>query len=819
MDKISTRAFAFLEAVAQHVGVELEPLFEGLPPRDAWEQLDQFVTWNDWRVLVARLARRVDDEERLLEASAQAWKPQSFGPLASFFPDVLSCYEFLARFGGPSLYRCLHFKFERGDGGAGYFGVELMPGFQSCPAFFTMIQGSLRTVPRGVGAPDANVLELSRTERSATWLVSPRGAPWDPIKTPVPGSQALMDTLYSQQERLSHALAGLRAGDADLRNVLAAMPDLVAVHEGGSLRWVNEPFARFFGRRSELLEGVTLRALIPDGQHPRLEPLLRNEPGNVTLQVSSGGTLRTLDAVAGQPLTFGGRPASLFVARDVTAELELQRRAQRSESTLATVLDALPDLVMRFGADLTLLAMYGASSLPERPLVQSVVGLQLPDIQARWGIAGTERAKAMLEGLDEALRTQSPGERPVVSKDPEGRPRDLLLRFVPLDGEVLIISRDRTKELQGERRMKVVERMASLGELAAGVAHEINNPLTAVLGSLDALEHNLTQGGPREEAKALVGEIGEACRRIRDTASRMREFSHVQPPSRRVVRLLDVVERAGRMTRFELRYRARLEVHVDAGLEVVGDADELSEVVVHLLANAAQAMPEGASPETHRVQVRGAAQGELAVLEVIDDGVGIPPESLSRIFDPYFTTRVRRAGAGFGLAICHRVVTAHGGTIDATSEPGRTTLTLKLPRAASRPREAAPSGPTPEPRRATVLVIDDEPSVGRAIRRALAAHEVEVVGDGRAAFSRLRDGELPDLVLCDLMMPGFTGMELFAALKYARPEALERITFISGGTFTAAASAFLRDSTVRVMPKPFTDGELEALVQRVLNAG
>jgi CheY-like chemotaxis protein len=358
--------------------------------------------------------------------------------------------------------------------------------------------------------------------------------------------------------------------------------------------------------------------------------------------------------------------------------------------------------------------------------------------------------------------------------------------------------------------------MASLGDLAAGVSHEINNPLTSVVSNLSVLRRRLSQKPTTPRVQALLADLEEGCRQIRQTAGRLREFSATRSRAPGVVRVSELMERAQRLARTELRPRARLDVALEPGLEVWGDSGELEEVFVNLLANAAQAMPAHATPETHHVWVKGRKEGATAVLEVVDDGAGIEPSHLERIFEPFFTTRPRHGGAGLGLAVCHRVVTAHGGQIDAQSVAGRTTITVRLPLAPAPEQGSARRTPG---RRARVMVVDDEPSIGRSIQRALSQHDVLVVGDGLAAFTKLRDGELPDLVLCDLLMPGYTGMELYAALRHARPELLQRVAFMSGGSFTPMASEFLKDHPVSVLQKPFNAERLEALVERVLTTG
>ncbi|HEY1087286.1 MAG TPA: ATP-binding protein, partial [Archangium sp.] len=534
---------------------------------------------------------------------------------------------------------------------------------------------------------------------SAEWLITPPKA----ARAEPSAAGMIVKELFTQQTQLSNAFDTLAATAKDFQDALEAMPLLVGIHEHGALRYVNSAFASFFGRSRDELQGATLEALFLPQQRDALKVVVGPRvTGWSRFEVNVGGQLKVMEARSGGVVSFGGRARVLFVATETTAEESTRRRAERSESTLAAVLDALPDLVLRFGGDSKLLAVHGGSGLAERRALNGLVGLTLPELQRRLKIDGTVEANNVLEHLTATLRTGEPRTHAHRRPDPSGRPRDLLVRYVPLDGEALVITHDRTQQLADERRLQVAERMASLGELAAGVAHEVNNPLTSVLASVSMLKDAVASLNAPPEVKDMLAELDDGCRRIRETTSRLREFSLVQPRSERAVRLSEIIDRADRMTRTELRYRARLEVDVEPSLEVWGDSNELVEVLVNLFANAAQAMPEGAGPESHHVWVAAWVEGEYAVIEVADDGQGIAPNVLPRIFDPFFTTRSRRAGAGLGLAICHRIVTAHRGTVEAMSVPGRTRLTVRLPLA---PKVAEAEAPMHFDRRARVLVV------------------------------------------------------------------------------------------------------------------
>jgi CheY-like chemotaxis protein len=249
---------------------------------------------------------------------------------------------------------------------------------------------------------------------------------------------------------------------------------------------------------------------------------------------------------------------------------------------------------------------------------------------------------------------------------------------------------------------------------------------------------------------------------------------------------------------------------------------QLGQVFLNLIVNAAHAIPEGAV-EQHTITVVSATRPDgAAVVEVTDDGAGIAPEHLLRIFEPFFTTKAVGEGTGLGLSLCHGIVTALGGRIEVESTPGHgSTFRVVLPPAALEPVEPPaqhrlPFAATPVPTGAHILVVDDEPLVGATIRRVLGGHEVEVLTSGLEALRRLRGPERFDLVLCDLMMPELSGMDLHATLADEAPELARRMVFITGGAFTERARLFLEQVPNARVPKPFSPQELRDVVRAAL---
>jgi CheY-like chemotaxis protein len=254
---------------------------------------------------------------------------------------------------------------------------------------------------------------------------------------------------------------------------------------------------------------------------------------------------------------------------------------------------------------------------------------------------------------------------------------------------------------------------------------------------------------------------------------------------------------------------------------VEGDEARLGQVFSNLLVNAAQAIPEGQADDNEiRITTETDASGR-AVVEVRDTGPGIPADILGRIFDPFFTTKMVGEGTGLGLSICHNIVTGLGGEIVAESEMGRgTTFRVVLPAASleagSARKEAVASRPAAD-RPGRILVVDDDPMMGKTLRRGLAEeHEVTVVTDGRQALDLLLGGRWFDVILCDLMMPNVTGMDLYAELSCALPEIVDRIVFMTGGAFTPAGRSFLASVPNQRLEKPFASEDLRAIIRALV---
>jgi nitrogen-specific signal transduction histidine kinase len=393
----------------------------------------------------------------------------------------------------------------------------------------------------------------------------------------------------------------------------------------------------------------------------------------------------------------------------------------------------------------------------------------------------------------------------------------------------VVVIRDVTERRKLQARLAQSDRMASVGMLAAGVAHEINNPLTYVLFNLESLGADLPAveaAIPRvKEPLELVERARDAldgARRIREIVRDLKVFSQVGDERLAPISINKVVESVLNMAHNEVRARARLVTEFGRLPSVLANEGRLAQVFLNLIVNAAQAISEG-DVAHNRIFVRTWAESGLVLAEVRDTGPGIPEELQSRIFEPFFTTKPAGIGSGLGLAISRGIIEEAGGQISVESRPGEgARFLVRLPAAAEDRSAAAPLRAevrsTARSRRGRVLVVDDEAMIRTTLIRLLQAeHDVVAAESGSAAERALAADAGFDVILCDLIMPEVSGMDLHDRLVAVRPELAERMVFMTGGAFTQRASAFFGSVPNLRIEKPFDSANLKELV-RVLVA-
>jgi len=373
-----------------------------------------------------------------------------------------------------------------------------------------------------------------------------------------------------------------------------------------------------------------------------------------------------------------------------------------------------------------------------------------------------------------------------------------------------------------QEQLLAATHLASVGTLAAGVAHEINNPLLWLLGNLEWALEELPPSERDGEIRRALREALDGGRRVAGVVKAMRALGRPEPERHESAQvdlrreLLDALN----LSRNQITQRARLRVDIPEALPPVrAGVNELGRVFLNLLQNAAQAIPEG-DPEGHVVRVRASVVEGTLEVEVRDSGVGMSPEVRARAFEAFFTTKPQGVGMGLGLSIARNIVEAVGGSLTVESAPGvGTAFTVRVPVASGTPSSSPPppTGPEPEPPtpRRRVMIIDDEPLVGQSLLRMLSrTHDVSVFTTAHAALRAIDDGAAPDAILCDLMMPELDGVGFWEALAARAPALRARVVFLSGGVFGERAANFEREHDVRVLSKPVSRARLLAELER-----
>ena len=519
--------------------------------------------------------------------------------------------------------------------------------------------------------------------------------------------------------------------------------------------------------------------------------------------------------------------------RLTSSQLRRAEDARRtSQASLQSVLEASPDgiIVHRDG----------------RYLFVNPAGVRQLGLSSGDELTGTAIYDRMLpsevervrQRIEEMMRTKEPA--PVsdiefVRADGESFVGEVASIPATYDGEPAIISMIR--DVGGQRALQsqlyLSDRLATIGTLIVGVAHEINNPLSWVVGNLGLLSDEFDKqvkmrelpghdpdavAESRRRVRELLGRAQEGTERVRRIVRDLRRFARPDSDEQQAVDIHALLDSILEIADVQIRHRARLVRRFEARALVRGNEARLGQVFLNLLVNAGQAIEPGAARENQiTVATRDLPDGRVEI-EVGDTGCGIPEASLRRIFDPFFTTKPAGEGTGIGLAITHSIITAAGGEIEVESTQGEGTRFLvrllaadeDVPSRPFRPIRAESDGHRSAQGR--VLIVDDEPLIREMVCDALASERVEAVSTGREALERIA-AEDWDLILCDMILPELSGLEVVAELEQVRPGALAKVVLMTGGDFANRVPRRSDGAKIRTLEKPFSIKILRALVR------
>ena len=556
---------------------------------------------------------------------------------------------------------------------------------------------------------------------------------------------------------------------------------------------------------------------------------------------SAGMVTSSLDPRGSASDSVGPRP--LFNTSRVTARESAADGGSRAETELKSILQWLDEGVILFDAQENVRALNSrflqvagldSSDAAKLPTLDDLISKLSPSVADPWSFA--QRWRNLARGIDGGIREELEFLRPS-ARIVQRLSRPILGPGGQRLGRVEIY-RDLTTRRGFQSKLLHTEKLAALGQVISGVAHELNNPLTSILGySQRLLQKEHTAGRDRE-----VRHIFEEAERATAILRQLLWNAHETKMEMRTVAINQVVLQAIEVQQASLaQERIHLEMDLDASWPLVhGDAGQLQQVLMNLMGNARQAL--NLTGKSGSIRVRTKQIGDQRVLlEVADDGPGIPEETLGRIFDPFFTTKPAGVGTGLGLAIVLGIVREHGGHVNVASPPnGGAIFSIALRAAGSVSRTTnllnvntttviskSWTGGAADPRLAAsrnlhhgcrILVVEDEPTVARLIADVLEdeGFQVDVQLDGREALQQA-DRERYDLVICDMKMPGLDGQHFYQALVQAGNPLSKRFLFVTGDVVAQHTQQFLEHHQLPHVAKPFRMEELKDSVRRLLS--
>jgi signal transduction histidine kinase/ActR/RegA family two-component response regulator len=605
-------------------------------------------------------------------------------------------------------------------------------------------------------------------------------------------------------------LAGLNSGASKLLGEQRAMRD---ARPGGAR------FGELFVEQERERVETWSRELLSSGAGPG-EASIRAELENGTcIRLCPAATGRGFAAVRMEPLQ----------------TLELPQQPGRAETELLAVLEWLEEGVVLFDAEERVRAMNSrfaqmagltAEESGDLTTLSALIARLSEQFAEPEEFAQSWRKLARAGGGErEELHMALPVPRVL-----ERASRPILDEAGERLGRVEIY-RDITAQRVFQSKLLQTEKLAALGQMVSGLAHELSNPLTTILGSAQRLLVSADAVGRTSEVRQIFQEADRAGKILRQLLLSSRDSR----PERQRVSLNKIVLRATELQRFQKNsHTIHMEQQLDPLLPYIrGDAGQLQQVLINLVGNAQQALEHSGREGVIRVTTKRLA-GRRVLLEVSDDGPGIPQAILPRIFDPFFTTKPEGVGTGLGLAVVLSVVREHGGQVSVASPPGGgTTFSIELPaaqialpasgselparREVLRSQRLSPARRRSDCFAARVLVVEDEPTVARLIADVLEDEglRVDVVLDGREALGRAAS-ESYDLTICDMKMPGIDGQHFFRALARTRNPLRERLLFVTGDVISPHTHEFLERNHLPHVAKPFRVEELIEAVRQLL---
>jgi PAS domain S-box-containing protein len=678
-----------------------------------------------------------------------------------------------------------------------------------------------RTAERATGVSAVYEVELTRKDGSRVWVQNHAAAMRDAAGAVVGTVGAMTDVTERRQ-----AEAALRESEELFRSLIENSSDVIDILEAdGRIRYVTPSLERVLGYRPEEVVGTPVFEVVHPRDVPRVRALLEDrvrDPGGVASVEARlrhrDGSWRVFEAVVRNLLDNPAVRGLVVNSRDVTDRKTAETQLAAAEAHYRRLVEASPYGIYVVDHEFRIREMNPALEVILGRMPDDVLGHSYLEFLAPEDVGAAELL----------MRPAAPGggassEVQMRVVRPSGERRLIQVRSTPVveDGRLVGahgVIRDVTEERTREEQFRRAERLASLGTLVSGVAHELNNPLTSIKSFAELL---LLDARPSEDREAL-DIIRREAERASKIVSDLRIVSRRSDPGKgrfAAVELDEVVKHVLRIRRYTLdTHNVEVEEDLSGTVTVWADRVQLEQVLLNLIVNAEQAMARHSG--YRRLGIRTRVAGGSVRLQVSDTGPGILPEHLERIFDPFFTTKEPGEGTGLGLSLVHSIVSEHGGEIRVESVPGHGTCFSVLLPAAGRglPRAEPTVEPSGSRRPLRILVVDDEEPIRRSLLRYLSrrGHHVAEASDGAEALRRLAAAgpdRTYDVILADLRMPGLGGDQLLERLKQQRSGLERKLIFMTGDAASPDAQRILSTAGVPVVLKPFELAEVAQIVE------
>jgi PAS domain S-box-containing protein len=616
--------------------------------------------------------------------------------------------------------------------------------------------------------------------------------------------------------------------DSGFRAILDRQPNAVLVQEGGQVRYANAALASLLGYPGpEALVGKAMselesRHVVPSS--PDSPPVF--VPNTTTLGcrlLRCDGSLIVAQCRE-EHILFDGQQGAVLFLRDITDPIRTLEALKHSEQNFRALLEASPNATCVCSTDHITYANAAMVEFLGYHTADPLLRPTLAELSDQIIYPGDrDRTRDAFRKLFSSLGgSGKPTNEVVRIADIRLRRRsDGALRICDMYGVIVLQNdapalvaylQDLTDHKYHEERMRLADRMSSLGTLAAGIAHEINNPLAYVIANVEFIAKRIDLAGGAELAGPLSA-VRVGLDRMRKIVLGLKTFSRRDEETIGPVDVVQVIESCVEIAQSQLRHTCRLTRDYGDVPHALGNDARLGQVFLNLLVNASQSFDER-QRERNQIHVAVSRSDQTIVVEVRDNGCGIPPADLPRVFDPFFTSKPIGKGTGLGLSVCHGIVTALGGEIGIESAVGEGTIVRVSLKAAHGVASGTKAPTRARGRRGRILVVDDDRLLLEAVRRTLEEeHDVVAVPTGRDALDLLEAGTDFDVILCDVVMPGINGEGLWTHIASAAPELASRVVFLTAGAVTESTEALLQGTTNAVLTKPFEPSELLGFVR------